>query len=90
MLSDLLGNSRNLKYWGSVIHICIVDLLDEIMVSLCCLINLIPCVVNKRKKCCVYIQIFHEKSIFLFLNVSYSKYAQKFAFSKMRTVDNLA
>ena len=48
MLSMLLGNSRNLKL-RSVIPICIVDLLDEIMIFVCGLINLSPSVVNKKK-----------------------------------------
>ena len=49
MLSVLLGNSRNLRILGSVIPRCIVDLLDEIMISVCGLINLSPRVLNKRK-----------------------------------------
>ena len=41
---------KKFKILRSVIPMCIVDLLDEIMISVCDLINLSPSVVNKRKK----------------------------------------
>ena len=40
---------KKFKILRSVIPMCIVDLLDEIMISVCGLINLSPSVVNKRK-----------------------------------------
>ena len=40
---------KKFKMLGSVIPICIVHLLDEIMISVCDLINLSPRVVNKKK-----------------------------------------
>ena len=41
---------KKFKILRSVIPMCIVDLLDEIMISVCGLINLSPSVVNKRKE----------------------------------------
>ena len=44
----VIGQFKKYKLLGSMIPICIVDLLDEIMISVCGLINLSPSVVNKR------------------------------------------
>ena len=46
----VIGQLKKFKMLGSVIPICIVDLLDEVMTSVGGLINLSPRVVNKRKK----------------------------------------
>ena len=44
-----IGQLKKFKMLGSVISICIADLLDEIMISVCDLINLSPRVVNKKE-----------------------------------------
>ena len=46
----VIGQLKKFKILGSVILICKVDLLDEVMIPVCSLINLSPSVVNKRKK----------------------------------------
>ena len=50
-VEHVIGQLKKFKILGSVIPICIVDLLDEIMISVGGLIiNLSPSVVKKRKK----------------------------------------
>ena len=46
-VEHVIGQLKKFKILGSVIPICIVDLLDEIMISVCGLINLNPSVICK-------------------------------------------
>ena len=71
----VIGQVKKFTILGSVIPICIVDLLHEIMISVCGLINLSPSVLNKKKKSYLYIYRFFMKKLFLFLNASFSKQA---------------
>ena len=49
-VEHVIGQLKKFKILVSVTPLCLVDLLDEIMISVCGLINLSPSVVNKRKK----------------------------------------